>query len=265
MLHDAETPDDLALFRRMTGRNYAAVRGEIIGRFAYLVKITAERIVPTLPPSVERDDMISAGSIGLIKAVDTFDAARGVQFKTYAITLIRGKILEELREQDWAPRSIRGHIKNLQKVLPYLEGKAGYRPTEPEIARALGMTEDQYLAMLSAVSRASLISLDHVLCGQVADRSGEIVRVADTLADEQVNVAGDAEADAQSQALSAALGLLPERERLVLALYYTEGMTFREIGKILTLSESRAYQLHGQAVVRLRVSLQPNTMLFCEE
>lgn len=234
-------------------------RDALISHYAYLVKITAGRVVTSLPPNVERDDLISAGIIGLIKAIDQFDTSREVKFETYAIALIRGAILEMLREEDWVPRSVRERVKALERTYLDLEGRLGRPATEEEVAEAMGIEIDAFHVLLADTGRASLLSLDDVV---LSSDGGEKIHLADVVFDENADTSGDIESGSVKQSLGEGIDRLPDRERLVIALYYYEGLTFKEIGKILEVSESRVYQLHTQAVLRLRGYLQRDLALF---
>ena len=248
------------LWKRFKQRKDQKARDQIINHYAYLVKITAGRVVTSLPPNLERDDLVSAGVVGLIKAVDQFDVTRQVKFETYAIALIRGAILEMLREEDWVPRSVRDNVKALERTYYQLEVKLGRPATEEEVATEMGLTEAELLKLLVNTSRANILSLDDTLIGGSSD--GERLHLADVLQDENANVAADVEASAMKTSLAGGIDRLPDRERLVISLYYYEGLTFKEIGKVLTVSESRVYQLHTQAVLRMRGYLQRDTPLF---
>lgn len=234
-------------------------RDSLIQHFAYLVKITAGRVISNLPPSLERDDLMSAGVIGLIKAVDQFDTTRQVKFETYAIALIRGAILEMLREDDWVPRSIRERVKMLERTYMELEVELGRPATEEEVASHLNIEPEEFHKMLVETGRTSLLSLEDILVG---NEGSEKLHLVDVLPYDGATPSGEAEMHERHRMLGKAIDRLPERERLVIALYYYEGMTFKEIGKILTISESRVYQLHTQAVLRLHGYLQRDTEVF---
>ncbi len=252
----ANLPD---LWNRFKKRKDQKARDAIINHYAYLVKITAGRVVTSLPPNLERDDLVSAGLMGLIKSVDQFDFARQVKFETYAIALIRGAILEMLREEDWVPRSVRDNVKALERTYYKLEVSLGRPATEEEVAAEMGLTEADLLKILVNTSRANVLSLDDMLLG---GSDGDSMSRGDVLPDENANVSADVESSAMKESLMAGIDRLPDRERLVISLYYYEGLTFKEIGKVLTVSESRVYQLHTQAVLRMRGYLQRDTPLF---
>lgn len=257
------TPPNLPeLWRRCKDKKDQKARDQIISHYAYLVKITAGRVVTSVPANLERDDLVSAGIMGLIKAVDNFDTNRQVKFETYAIALIRGAILEMLREEDWVPRSVRDNVKALERTYYSLEVRFGRPATEEEVAEEMGLTTDDLQKILVNTSRANIMSLDDVLVGGSVGDGGERLHLTDVLQDESSNVLNDVETGAMKDAMAIGIDRLPERERLVIALYYYEGLTFKEIGKILAVSESRVYQLHSQAVIRLRGYLQRDSMLF---
>jgi RNA polymerase sigma factor for flagellar operon FliA len=247
------------LWRRFKLHGDRTARGRLIDQYAYLVKITAGRVVTNLPPNVERDDLVSAGVVGLIKAIDQYDLTRQVKFETYAIALIRGAILEMLREEDWVPRSVRERVKTLERTYMQLEMSIGRPATEEEVAKALGMSVDDLQTTLADTGRVSLLSLDDVIVG--TDGSDRI-HLADVIDDNSISPLTLVESKEMRHTLGTAIDRLPEREKLVIALYYYEGLTFKEIGKILGVSESRVYQLHTQAVLRLRGYLARDVTLF---
>ncbi len=253
------TSDLKDTWRRYKVYDDRLARDELIRHFAYLVKITAGRVITNLPPSLERDDLVSAGVMGLIKAVDQFDTSRQVKFETYAIALIRGAILEMLREDDWVPRSVRERVKNLERTYTQLEVSLGRPATESEVAEAMQMEPEDFQKLLLDTGRTTLLSLEDILVGS---EGSEKLHLSDVIQDENAVPALEAEMHERRRMLGAAIYRLPERERLVVSLYYYEGMTFKEIGKILGISESRVYQLHTQAVLRLRGYLQRDTELF---
>jgi RNA polymerase sigma factor for flagellar operon FliA len=242
-------------------RGNTKARETLIDNYSYLVKITAGRIAGGVPPSLDREDLISAGVIGLIRAVDQFDASREVKFETYAIALIRGAILELLRGEDWAPRSVRDKIKLLERTYAAVEQGLGRPGTDEEVSEALGTDVDGLHKMLSEVAQASVLSLDEMLFSSEPDAT---LRVVDTVEDTsaQGSTTQSVEKRERRQALQVAVKRLPEREHLVLSLYYYEGLTCKEIGKILKVSESRVFQLHQQAMMRLRVYLAADRDLF---
>jgi RNA polymerase sigma factor FliA len=233
-------------------------REELIRHYAYLVKVTAGRLVTSMPGGMEREDLIGAGVIGLIKSVDQFDPTREVKFETYAIALIRGAILEMLREEDWVPRSIREKLRALDRTSMQIEARTGRQPSESELASELGMSVREVSELLVRMTRTSVYSLDEVLATADGEDS---IHFVELLVDESANTGSEVEGRAVRRMLEEGIDGLPERERLVISLYYREGLTFREIGKVMSISESRVYQLHGQAMSRLRSHMRLSTTL----
>ena len=252
----SETQD---LWRRFKMLGDRVARDILINQYAYLVKITAGRVVTSLPPNVERDDLVGAGVVGLIKAIDQYDLTRQVKFETYAIALIRGAILEMLREEDWVPRSVRERVKGLERAYMQLEMKLGRPATEEEVANVLGIKVDDLQSILADTGRATLLSLDDAIVGSDGN---ERIHLADIINDDSAGPLTEVEEKERRRTLGLAVDRLPEREKLVISLYYYEGLTFKEIGKVLTVSESRVYQLHTQAVLRLRGYLARDVTLF---
>lgn len=253
------TSDTQELWQRFKLQGDREARDRLINKYAYLVKITAGRVVTNLPPNVERDDLVGAGVVGLVKAVDQFDVSRQVKFETYAIALIRGAILEMLREEDWVPRSVRERVKNLERTYMQVEMALGRPASEEEVANQLGIDTDELRATLADSGRATLLSLDDVIVG--AD-GNERIHLSDIIDDEFASPLSEVETKEMLRSLGIAIDRLPEREKLVISLYYYEGLTFKEIGKVLSVSESRVYQLHTQAVLRLRGYLSRDVALF---
>jgi len=234
-------------------------RSELIDHYKYLVKITAGRVVSSPPPGLDRDDLVGAGVQGLIKAIDQFDFTRAVKFETYAIALVRGAILEMLRDEDWVPRSVRERLKLLERTHMDLEAKLGRPPREVEIAEAMALTLEDYHQVLIQLGRTSLASIDDILSSNEND---DQLRVSDLIEDKMTYPEGEVHGREIRRLLAESIERLPEREHLVISLYYYEGLTFKEIGKVLGVSESRVYQLHTQAMVRLRVGLAENISMF---
>lgn len=227
-------------------------RESLILEYAHLVRYVVGRIMVELPAHVDRDDLVSHGTIGLIKAVDRFDARRGVKFETYAIAVIRGAVLEALRQEDWVPRSVREKARRIQTAVAQLEVELGRPPEEEEVADALELTAVEYARLLGEVSVVTLTSLEGAL-----DAEGDgAIRPMDSSSETAHNPERLYGETAKREILTEAIGQLPERERLVIALYYQEGLTLKEIGKVLEVTESRTCQLHTQALLRLRGRLE---------
>lgn len=231
-----------------------AEREELITCHAHLVRYEVDRVASGLPGEVDREDLVSAGMIGLIRAVDRYDPGRGASFPTYATTLMRGAILDELRRMDWAPRGLRGRYRQLEETVSELRQRLGRQPHEEEITEALGATPDEYRKLLRDSSTTAIVSLEGLTeaTGDTGVATGQ--QIGDT---RREWLPADAADRAELRRLLVeCIEELSERERLVLSLYYQEEMTMREIGMILEVSESRICQIHTQAVARMRAGLQ---------
>ena len=228
-------------------------RIELIDHYSYLVKITAGRLVTTMAGGLDKDDLVGAGVIGLIKSVDQYDPTREVKFETYAIALIRGAILEMLRDEDWVPRSIREKLKALDRTSTALETQLGRPPKESEIAERLQIGAEDVRDLLVRLGRTNVYSLDDVF---ISGEGDDNIHYVEMIVDDGANPSGETEGKELRRVMAAGVDNLPERERLVVSLYYFEGLTFKEIGRVLEVSESRVYQLHTQAMNRLRTFIQ---------
>lgn len=228
-------------------------RGDLINHYSYLVKITAGRLVTSLPGGMDREDLVSAGVVGLVKAVDGYDPSRDVKFETYAIALIRGAILEMLRDEDWVPRSIREKLKALDRTMMSLETRLGRPATEHEVAETMGISTQEVGELMVRMGRTNVYSLDDVLGSSDGE---DTIHFVELIVDPTSNTMGETEGREVRRILGEGVDRLPERERLVVSLYYYEGLTFKEIGRVLSVSESRVYQLHTQAMTRLRAFMR---------
>ena len=228
-----------------------AAREKLIEGYAPLVKYVAGRVAIGLPPNVEFDDLVSYGIFGLIDAIDKFDPDRGIKFETYAIARIRGAIMDGLRNNDWVPRSVRQKAKELEKVCSELENKLGRYATDQEICESLNISLEEFHRLLNEVSCTTLSSLDEMWMTRNLD--DDSVRVLDLIENED---SSDPEKLVEINELKAALAksidTLSEREKLVITLYYYEGLTLKEIGQTLNISESRVSQIHTKAIFRLK-------------
>jgi RNA polymerase sigma factor FliA len=228
-------------------------RDRLIVHYSPLVKYVASRVAVGLPQNVEQSDLVSYGIFGLIDAIEKFDPERGYKFETYAIARIKGAILDELRSIDWVPRSVRAKARSLERAYGKLEAELRRAPTDEEVAAELEMTVDQLQTLLGQVSFVGIAALDEMLSGG-AER-GEGMTLGDTIADGGEGPVGAFEVEEMRQILAEAINRLPEREKIVLTLYYYEGLTLSEIGMVLGVTESRVCQIHTKAVFQLRSKL----------
>lgn len=219
-----------------------------------LVKYIAGRIAIGLPKSVELDDLINAGVVGLIEAHANFDPGKGVKFESYASMRIRGSILDELRAIDWAPRSTRAKSREMERAISELANNLGRSPSEQEIAENLDVSLENLYKLLDDLSSTTLLSLDELSYGSEDDKP---VPLIDTLkSQDNSDALTDLEREEMRNLLVDSIGLLTEQERLVIALYYYEELTLKEIGQVMELSESRVSQIHTKAVLSLRGKLR---------
>lgn len=252
------SPHLVRLWKRYKKTRSPELRERLILEYAPLVKHVAGRLAVMLPPHVEFDDLVSYGMFGLVEAVERYDFERGVKFETYAAARIRGAIIDGLRSADWVPRSVRQKARALEKELIRLESRLGRAASDDEIAQALGMTVQEYDRLLAELSGASLVSLDEVWVADPEEESQ--LRLLETVSNESAASPEDSLEEKELERLLAeAIDRLPERERLVVALYYHEGLTLKEIGRVLGVTESRVCQIHTKAILRLRAYLGANT------
>lgn len=229
-----------------------AFREKLILHYLHLVRYVVSRLPMSLPASITQEDLVSYGTLGLMESVERFDVERGLKFETYAVTRIRGAIIDQLRSQDWIPRGVRKRTKLLQEAMRKLYQLHGRNATEDELAEELGVELPKLRNMITE-SNNLMLSLDEYRSNNESDGG----TLSDTIADDQSpDPHGEMEAVEMKERLARAINSLPERERLLIALYYHENMTLREIGEVLSVSESRVCQLHAQAVLRLKNKLQ---------
>jgi RNA polymerase sigma factor for flagellar operon FliA len=242
------------LWEQTQGRNSQEARRDLVNIYARIVKYVAGRMAIGLPHYVEFNDLISAGLLGLIQAIDNFDHERGIKFETYAIPRIRGSILDELRSQDWFPRSLRRKAKQLEEAYSTLEVKLGRPATDAEVAKKLEIKIEELDSMVGEVSIATIMSLD-------ADTSGDDNENSTSLGDYLADV-NDEDVEQilakqeMKELISNRMSELPEKEQLVLVLYYYEELTLKEIGEILDVTESRVCQIHTKAILRLKGKIE---------
>ena len=226
-----------------------ASQSALVIRHADLVKRIAYHLVSRMPPSVEVDDLIQSGMIGLLDAAKHYEAGKGANFETYAGIRIRGAMLDEVRKSDWTPRSVHRSMRAVAEAVRKVENATGRDAGVEEIVAELGISSEQYHKVLQDAASCRLFSFEQATS---VDDDGS---PADLAADDTLGPFEHVQDEGFREALVAAIEQLPERERLVLSLYYDEGMNLREIGEVLEVSESRVCQVHGQALVRLRARL----------
>ncbi len=248
-----DTLDMVALWRQWKSAPTPELRDRLILHYSPLVKYVASRVSVGLPQSVEQADLVSYGIFGLIDAIEKFEPDRGVKFETYAIRRVRGAIIDELRSIDWVPRSVRAKARAIETAFSTLEGELGRSPTDAELAKALSLTEHELQNTYTQISFVGVVALDDMF-PRSGDRN-EAATLADTIPDRGEGPMGLYEVEELRQALANALNRMPEREKIVLTLYYYEGMTLAEIGEVLGVTESRVCQIHTRAVLQLRSRL----------
>lgn len=229
------------------------LREQLLMEYLPMVRRMATRFLGTLPRSVRLDDLVSAGVMGLLASIDNFDPTLGIKFETYAMTRIKGAMVDSLRELDWVPRSIRQKARKLEHAVDYITRRTGRSPEDAELAEHLGLNIEQYRELLDEVNVAVLLSLDDTLKGQDGSES----YLADSTADTSTNGYDEQVEEQETRDLLVdGLRDLPEQERLVVALYYYEELTLKEIGEILGLTESRVSQIHSKALLVLRARVR---------
>lgn len=231
-----------SLYREAT----RASTSDLVARHADLVRRIAHHLAARLPPSVEVDDLIQAGMVGLIEAVKQFDHNAGASFETYASIRIRGAMIDEIRRGDWVPRSVHRRVREAAEATRQIEQREGRAASSSEVANALGISLDEYGRLMEGAARGHVLSLD-----EDSETHGE-ARTSEHAPAPSVQM----ESIEFQNALVQAINGLPERERLILSLYYEQELNLREIGAVLGITESRVCQVHGQAMVRLRARLR---------
>jgi RNA polymerase sigma factor FliA len=254
----AQAEDTQTLWRQYRSNpGSKALRDRLILTYAPLVKYVAGRLGSGLPAHVDDDDLISYGLLGLIGAIERYDPDRDVKFETYAIARIKGSIIDELRAMDWVPRSVRARARDIERAIAELERKLHRAPTDEEIAEKLGITEEELGDSLTDISRSSIAALDELWTVNTGGGGGgDQVALIDTIEDADApDPQGSLSQTEMKEAVGEAIARLPEREKLVVTLYYYEELTLREIGEVLGVTESRVSQLHTKAILRLKARL----------
>lgn len=232
-------------------------RDRLIVHYSPLVKYVAGRVAVGLPHTVEQSDLVSYGVFGLIDAIEKFDTSRNIKFETYAISRIKGAMIDELRSIDWVPRSVRSKARSVERAYQKLEGKLLRTPTDAEVAEEMGISDAELQAIFNQVSFVGIVALDEML--SVTGERGEISTLGDTLPDRGDGPVAAYEVEEMKQILAGAINRLGDREKIVLTLYYYEGLTLAEVGEVLGVTESRVCQIHTKAVLQLRGRLGTRT------
>ena len=249
-----ETTDISRLWQEYKQNDCQESRDQLILHYSPLVKYIASRVSASLPQSVDQADLVSYGIFGLIDAIEKYDMSREIKFETYAITRIKGAIIDELRALDWVPRSVRYRARELERVYYELENKLRRVPTDQEVASAMGITLEEHNELLSQLSYTSVLALEELWSvGDKDDKVSLIDSIEDTSSPDPAQTF---EFEEIKDILADAIQKLPEREKTVISLYYFDGLTLREIGDILGVTESRISQLHTKAVLRLKAKMR---------
>ena len=230
------------------------VRGKIINEFAPLIKYIASRIAIRLPPHIDLNDLINAGVIGLIDAIEKFDAGKQIKFKTYAEFRIRGAILDELRSMDWVPRSVRQKARKVEDAYARLEYSLGRPASDDEVAREMNIDMDTFHRLLYETASVSLLSLDDL--GEDDSDASKRNLLEFIIQDDKDWPSHKIRYAEVSTMVAKAIQSLPEKERMVISLYYYDELTMKEIGHVLKFTESRVSQIHTKAILRLRSKMQ---------
>jgi RNA polymerase sigma factor for flagellar operon FliA len=229
------------------------MREKLLLQYLPLVRRVASRMLGSLPRSVRLDDLVSAGVMGLLSSLDNFDPTLGIKFETFAMNRIRGSMVDSLRELDWVPRSVRQKARQLERTMEELTQKLGRMPEDAELSDRLGLSLDAYQTLLDEVNVTVLLSLDDAFPSQ----NGDGAMLSEVATDPMAQTSHERIEEQELRGLlTDNLKSLPEQEKLVLALYYYEELTFKEIGEVLKLTESRVSQIHSKAILKLRASVR---------
>lgn len=258
-LSEAPAPDDLAqAWTDYKAHGSREARDTLILHYSPLVKYVAGRVAVGLPANIDQADLISYGIFGLIDAIDKFDQQRGIKFETYAISRIRGSIIDELRAIDWVPRSVRFKAREVEKAYTNLENRLKRMPSDEEMADEMGISTDELRHIYTQLSSVSLVALDELM--SIEGDRGDRLSMTETLEDTRTVGPMEAfESEEMAGILTGAINRLPEREKIVITLYYYEGLTLAEIGQVLGVTESRICQMHTKAVLALRGKISDAT------
>lgn len=245
-----ESIEEEKLWDKFSKDNDQSIRDYFVIKYAPLVKYVAGKVSMGMPQNIEFEDLVSYGIFGLLDAIGKFDPARGIKFKTYAMTRIRGSIFDELRSIDWIPRSIRQKAKQIEQIIAELENKLGRTVEDEEIAKELGVSNGEFQSLLNKLSGTSMISLNDIW--YLGDESDEMSILETLEAPDSMNPDILIEKEEIKDYIIDAIRKLPDKEKKVIVLYYYEDLTLKEIGEVLEVTESRVSQLHTKAIMRLR-------------
>lgn len=243
----AAVDDISSLWTEYKANGQPGARDRLIVHYSPLVKFVAGRVGVGLPRNVDKGDLVSNGIFGLIDAIEKFEPERGFKFETYAINRIKGAILDELRALDWVPRSVRSRAREIERSVVELEHRLKRTPSDEELAKHMNVRIDDLQDHLAEISTLGLVALDEVLGPDTGSSLGDMVADASGLSPEQAF-----QKEETRRILADAINRLPDRERLVLTLYYFEGLTLAEVGDVLGVTESRVCQIHAKSVMSLR-------------
>ncbi len=246
--------EDVKIWREYKRTRSDLLRDEIVKKYLYLVKYVAGRIAIALPPNIEFGDLVSYGILGLFDAIEKYDVGQGNKFETYAVSRIRGSIMDELRKLDWAPRLLRKRAREVDKKCKELEDRLGRMATDDELAKGLKISVGELNHLYSELSSTTFLSLDEVWQNDNGNKPiSRLQTIEDPLITNQFNYVHRGEVN---EFLAKAVENLPEKEKLVIILYYYENLTLREIGQVLNVSESRVCQIHTKVILKLRSYLK---------
>ncbi|MBE6344447.1 MAG: RNA polymerase sigma factor WhiG [Spirochaetaceae bacterium] len=250
-IFDEKTEEELWIEFKKT--RSPELRDAFIRKYMPLVKYVAGRVAPGMPGSVEFDDLVGFGQFGLLDAINKYDPDKNVKFKTYAVTRIRGSIIDELRVLDWVPRSVRQKAREIEDAIVEVESRLGRPASDAEVASSMGISEEEFQQTVMRVSGTSVLSLDDVW---YSSDDSDRVSIGDSIeSPSSFNPDVIVEREEIRRIIIESIKELPKKEKMVLVLYYHEDLTFKEIGQVLNVSESRISQLHTKANMRLRAKL----------
>jgi RNA polymerase sigma factor for flagellar operon FliA len=245
--------DEKELWQEYRKTKNPEIREYFVIKYSPLVKYVAGKVAIGMPQQVEFEDLVSYGAFGLLDAIEKYDPERDIKFKTYAMTRIRGSIFDELRNIDWVPRTLRQKAKQLEEAIITLENKLGHSVDDEEIAKEMGISNQELQELFSKISGASVISLNDVW--YTGDDNDQVSFIDTIESPESLNPENIIEKEEIRSVIVEAIKQLPDKEKKVIVLYYYEDLTLKEIGEVLEVTESRVSQLHTKAILRLRGKL----------